>query len=78
MKYYKAQTDMYEPSTRWTLIHNELVTEAERKKRYPTLPDFLFKEVEIPTSNTLIIFGVRYEKEQSKILKSIKAYYNGR
>lgn len=81
MKYYKAQIEMYEPSTRWTLIKNELVTESERKKRFPTLPDFLFKEIEIPTSNTFYIFGVRYEKGAnvvSNLNKLIKEYYNGR
>lgn len=77
MKYYRAQAEMYEPSTGWTLIRKELVTETERKKRFPTLPDFLFKEVEISEHNTSIIFGVRYEKE-TNIVKSIRKYYNGR
>lgn len=77
MKYYRAQTEMYEPSTGWTLIRNELVTESERKKRFPTLPDFLFKEVEIPQWNTSIIFGIRFEKE-TNIVKSTRKYYNGR
>ena len=69
MKYYKAQTDMYEPSTKWTLIKNELVTESERKKRFPTLPDFLFKEVDIPKYNTYISFGTRFQTKEN---------YNGR
>ena len=61
MKYYRARTDSYDPETKNYLVKNELLTETERKQKYPTRPDFLFKEIELPKFKTYFSFGARFQ-----------------
>ena len=61
MIYYRARTDTYDPKTKNYLVRNQLITEVERKKLYPTRPDFLFKEIDIPKYRTYWSFGARFE-----------------
>lgn len=61
MLYYRARTDSYDPETKNYLVRNQLITETERNKYYPTRPDFLFKEIELPKFRTYFSFGARFE-----------------
>lgn len=65
MLYYRARTDSYDTVTKNYLVRNELLTESERKKKFPTRPDFLFKEIELPKTQTYWCFGARFQNGTS-------------
>ena len=59
MFYYRAKTDVY--YVKRPLIKGELLTQRERDKNYPFVPQDAFEVVNIPKSRTFINFGVRLE-----------------
>ena len=61
MIFYRARTDSYDTVTKNYLVRNQLITEKEWKHDYPTRPDFLFTQIDIPKFKTYWSFGVRFE-----------------
>lgn len=62
MLYYKAVVDgARDLLTFHETVVDELLTQKERKRYFPTLSDKCFEEVDIPKTRTCLFFGVRYE-----------------
>ena len=62
MKYYKAIKDgVYDKETHYSTILDELLTERERKKYFPTLKSEIFECVNISKSKVYTSFGARFE-----------------
>lgn len=61
MKYYKVKIDcVYDHKTGYTTVKNELLTEKEKDKRFPTLSAKCFTQIEANPNATYMFFGARF------------------
>lgn len=75
MMYYRSTAEMTDHFTGWTVIKNELVTDRERDKRFPNLPDYIFTRVKINSRDTYKTFGIRFQCHE-RTRKSDRAYFD--
>ena len=66
MLYYRAKTFAYDYFNDYPLIKGELLTKKERNSKCRHLHDSCFEEVRINKNKTFVIFGVRFEKRETK------------
>lgn len=75
MMYYKSNSEMMDKVTGWTVIKNELVTDRERDKRFPNLPDYIFTRVCLSSRDTYKTFGIRFQCHE-RTRKTDRAYFD--
>lgn len=62
MKYFRAiKGDILDRKTGAYTIRNELLTTAEKRILFPTVPENTFKPVEVNRKETYFFFGARFE-----------------
>ena len=64
MKCYKTiKGDIYDRETGYCTVLEELVTERERMRYFPNIPNEAFECVNISKSKAYFLFGARFELE---------------
>ena len=62
MKFYKViKGDVYDRESGYTTVLEELVTEKERRKYFPSVKNDAFECVNISKSKIYFLFGARFE-----------------
>ena len=63
MLYYKViKEDVYDYSTGYTTLKNELLTKEEKYVKFPRVKEVCFRAVDINLNDTYIFFGARFER----------------
>ena len=62
MTYYRVvKQDVFDYSTEYTTIKNELLTPKERERKFPSLSAKCFEKVDVSRARTYWFFGSRFE-----------------